>query len=318
MMRRANLDAFWSWESSSVSASLREAIRMEKMTSRFGMPCITLPLGPWPLEDKLGMKVATAVLDRSFDKGVYKATVQWDTFRRQMSAVTNISQAAVGGLGNSVGAYERNKMFISEAVTHKFWFSRFMTGVHKRVGQVRKPDRVLTIDIIHAVDRLLESEWENATRLEERKRIVEMGTWYLGDFCTGLRGEEMLLIELVGTANSLVHLADPRDAHFVFVISGRTKGDQTSGAKFGVPCVSVTDGTHLRPGRWVKRLVEFIHSRGRRTGRLFNRRLKISKLQEYENDFFTVLEKVQATKGRVWYRKVNQANGNSSCSKHGH
>jgi hypothetical protein len=295
MVRRANLDAFWSRESSSVSASLREAIRMEKMTARLGMPCVTPPLGPWPLEDKLGMKVALAVLDRSLDKGVYEATVQWDTFRRQMSAVTNISQAAVGGLGNSVGAYERNKMFISEAVTHKFWFSRFMTGVHKQVGQVRKPDRVLTIDIIHAVDRLLESEWENATSADERKRIVEMGTWYLGGFCTGLRGEEMLLIELAGTANSLVHLADPKNAHFGFVISGRTKGDQKSGAKFGVPCVTVTEGTHLRPGRWVKRLVEIIHGKGRRTGRLFNRRLKISKLQEFENDFFTVLEKVQAT-----------------------
>jgi hypothetical protein len=27
---------------------------------------------------------------------------------------------------------------------------------------------------------------------------------------------------------------DVKNAHFVFVISGRTKGDQTSGAKFGV------------------------------------------------------------------------------------
>jgi hypothetical protein len=295
MIRRANLDAFWSREKSSVGASLREAVRMEKMTKRLGMPCITPPMGPWPLEDVLGMKVALAVLDRSLDKGVYEATVQWDTFRRQMSGVTNISQAGVGGLGNSVGAYERNRMFISESVTHKFWFSRFMAGVHKRVGQVRKPDRVLTIDIIHAVDRILETEWENAERSDERKRIAEMGTWFLGGFCTGLRGEEMLLIELAGTANSLVHLGDPKDAHFVFVISGRTKGDQVSGAKFGVPCVPVTKGTHLRPGRWVKRLVTAIHGQGRRNGRLFNRRLKVAKLEEFENDFFTVLEKVQAT-----------------------
>ena len=120
------------------------------------------------------MLAAMAVLDRSLDKGVYEDTVQWDTFRRTMSAVTNISQAAVGGLENSVGAYERNKMFISSSVTHKFWFSRFMGGVHKRVGQVRKPDRVLTIDIIHAVDRILESEWENAQRVDERKQIAEM------------------------------------------------------------------------------------------------------------------------------------------------
>jgi hypothetical protein len=294
-MRRGNLDAFWSREKTTVGSNLREAARTARTENRYGMPSVTPKMGPWPLTDSLGMAVAVAVLDRSLDKGVYEDTVQWDTFRRTMSAVTNISQAAVGGLGDSVGAYERKKMFISGSVTHKFWFSRFMGGVHKRVGQVRKPDRVLTIDIIHAVDRILESNWESARTADERKRIAEMGAWYIGGFCTGLRGEEMLLIELAGTANSLVHLVDVKNAHFVYVISGRTKGDQTSGAKFGIPCCPITEGTHLRPGRWVKRLVDVIHAKGRRTGRLFNRRLKHSKLQEFENDFFVVLEKVQAT-----------------------
>jgi hypothetical protein len=70
-------------------------------------------MGPWPLEDSLGMKVAMALLVRSLDKGIYEETVQWDTFWRTMSVVTNISQACVGGLSNSVGAYERNKTFIT-------------------------------------------------------------------------------------------------------------------------------------------------------------------------------------------------------------
>jgi hypothetical protein len=105
----------------------------------------------------------------------------------------------------------------------------------------------------------------------------------------------MLLIELAGTANSLVHMDDAKDAHFVFVVSGRTKANQKTGAKFGVPCVPITEGTHLRPGRWVKRLVNMINGRGRRGGRLFARRLVKSKLMEFENDIFTVLEKVQST-----------------------
>jgi hypothetical protein len=116
------------------------------------------------------MLAAIAVLDRSSDKGSYEETVQWDTFRQTMLTVTNILQVAVGGLENSVGAYEKNWMFILELVTHKFWFSCFMGGVHKRVGRVRKPDRVLTIDIVHAVDRILKSAWEHAVNMEERKR----------------------------------------------------------------------------------------------------------------------------------------------------
>jgi hypothetical protein len=143
-------------------------------------------MGPWPLEDTEGMMAVVAVLDRSLDKGSYEDTVQWDTFRQSMSAITNVSQSAVGGLQNAVGAYKRTRLWISDSSTHKFWFSRFMTGVHKRVGQVRKPDKKVTIDVIHAVDRVLEMEWQNARRPAKRKRVAEMGTWFIGGFCTGL------------------------------------------------------------------------------------------------------------------------------------
>ena len=87
-------------------------------------------MGPWPLEDSLGMKGVIAVLDRSLDKGVYEDNVQWDTFRKQMSNVTNISQAGVGGLEALVGAYERKRMWISNVKSHQFWFSRFITRIH--------------------------------------------------------------------------------------------------------------------------------------------------------------------------------------------
>jgi hypothetical protein len=83
------------------------------------------------------------------DTGKFKTTVQWDRLRSLMSAITNISQASLGGLENSVGAYERSRMWILGSVTHKFWFAWFMSGVHKRAGQVRKPDKEHTINVIH-------------------------------------------------------------------------------------------------------------------------------------------------------------------------
>jgi hypothetical protein len=299
MIRRANLDAFWSREKSTVSTNLQEARRMERTMRKYGLPATTPAMGPWPLEDSLGMKAAIAVLDRSLDKGVYEANVQWDTFRKQMSAVTNISQAAVGGLANSVGAYERRRMWISSVVSHQFWFSRFMTGIHKRVGQVRKADKEMSIEVLHAVDQILEDQWASASSLSQKKRIAEMGVWFVGGFCTGLRGEEMVRIELAGTANNVRHLNDAVNAHFKFMILGRTKGNHLSGAKFGVPCVPVTTGTNLRPGRWVKRLIEKLHGSGRHSGRLFSRKLATPKLHEFEDDWFTLLEKVQATTAHI-------------------
>jgi hypothetical protein len=293
--RRANLDAFWDRATSTVASNLREAMRGEKFATRIGMPSLTPPMGPYPLEDSLGMRVAAAVLDRSLDPGIYDDVVQWETFRRTRSAVTNTTQASVFGLGDSVGAYERRKMWISQVVTHSFWFSRFMSGLHKRVGEIKKRDEAITIDVVHAIQNLLKDEWTKTQDPKVRKRIAEMGVWFIGGFCVGLRGEEMLLIEFAGTAKSLQHMADVKTPHFVLVVSGRTKGNQLSGSKFGIPCVGVTEGTHLRPGIWLERLVALMKADGTKGGRLFRRHLTPSKLYEFEHDFFTLIERVQSS-----------------------
>jgi hypothetical protein len=135
--------------------------------------------------------------------------------------------------------------------------------------------------------------------LSSQKRVSEMGVWFTNGFCAGLRGEEMLLIELAGTAKSLKYLNDEKLAHFELVVLGRTKGNRLSGAKFGIPVVAVTIGTNLRPGGWIKRLVLVLHEMGRKNGRLFERKLKPTKLYEYEDDFFSVLERVQSTTGAI-------------------
>jgi hypothetical protein len=295
ILRRANLDAFWDRASSTVSSNLRAGMRGEKTTRRLGMPSLTPPMGPFPLEDSLGMRIAVAVLDRSLDPGTYDDFVQWETFRRTRSAVTNIAQAGAFGLGASVGAYERRKMWISEVVTHSFWFSRFMSGLHKRVGEVKKRDEAMTIDVVHAIQDILHAEWGKTDDPKIRRRIAEMGTWIIGGFCVGLRGEEMLLIEFAGTAKSLRHLLDPKLPHFVLIISGRTKGIQLSGSKFGIPCVSVTEGTHLRPGIWLDRLVMLMKADGVSKGRLFQRSLSPARLFEFEHDFFSLIERVQSS-----------------------
>jgi hypothetical protein len=298
LIRRASLDALWAREPNTVRANLREAVRMEfGFTSRLSLPSVTPAMGPFPLRDHFGMLPAIALLDRSLAKGIHSDHVQWGTFRKARSVVTNITQAGVGGLGDSVGAYERNRTWISNVATHQFWYSRFMHGVHKRVGEVRKPDEIITIDVLHAVDKILEMEWANAKSSEQKRRICEMGAWMMGGFCTGLRGEEMLLVDMLGTLTSVQKLmkVGAPDPHFKFVIIGRTKGVQQDGKKFAIPCVKVTQATGLRPGVWVKRLTDMKLSSGESHGKLFVRKLRPAKLMEFEEDFYTVLERVQET-----------------------
>jgi hypothetical protein len=110
----------------------------------------------------------------------------------------------------------------------------------------------------------------------------------------------MIIIEFAGTAASLKFLQEELlggdEPWFILAVSGRTKGNQLSGAKFALPCVGPTQGLGLlQPGKWMQRLVETLHACGVTKGRLFQRVFGTPKLHEFEDDFFTVLEKVQST-----------------------
>jgi hypothetical protein len=267
---------------------------MEKLGKRLGIGPMAPPMGPLPLEDVSGMRFAIAILDRSLCPGQNEEYVQWGTFRKTRSTVTNISQAGLEGLSETIGAYERKRMWISKVATHQFWFTRFMGGLHKRVGELKKQDEPLSIDVVKAASHILEREWARAVTPAQRKRVAEMGVWYVAGFCSGLRGEEMILIERAGTVNSLSHLKDA-DPWFKLVISGPTKGNQLSGSKFAIPIVGTTQGSNLEPGKWVQRLATILKDEGSKNGRLFTRRLNPPRLFEFEEDFFRVLEKIQAT-----------------------
>lgn len=293
LIRRASLDAFWSRATSTVGNNLREARRGERFADRLGLGSITPPLGPFPLEDVFGMKTAIMILDRSLDPGLHEEFVQWDTFRTARSAVTNISQAGATGLSDVVGAYERNRVWISKVPTHSFWFVRFMQGIHKRVGEVRKQDEVITIDVMKEVERVMEHEWHTARTDEVRLRVAEVGAWFLLGFCSGLQGEEMTKIEWKGTIESLGNLERPVDPFFVLLIAGQTKGNQVSGAKFGVPCIGRTEGTNLAPGKWLLRLKNTVGRLGLARQWLFQRHLSPPRLAEFESDFFKVLSSIK-------------------------
>jgi hypothetical protein len=223
-IRRAVIDAFWSREPSTVKGNLYEARRGAHSAKRFGFPegFAAPPMGPFPLSDDAGMKAAMVVLDRSLDPGKYSDYVQWETFRKARSAITNVSQAGATGLSDVIGAYERNRSWISKVPTHTFWFHRFMVGIHKRVGEIRRQDEALSIDVLHAVDRILEARWRATSDVLVHRRLAEMGTWFYGGFCTGLRGEEMVRIECAGMANSVAKWMDKgMDSYFMIVVSGR-------------------------------------------------------------------------------------------------
>jgi hypothetical protein len=55
------------------------------------------------------------------------------------------------------------------------------------------------------------------------------------------------------------------------------------------------EGTGLKPGKWITRLIRVLEALGVHDGPLFRRKLKPARLYEFQEDFFNVIEKVQAT-----------------------
>jgi hypothetical protein len=66
--------------------------------------------------------------------------------------------------------------------------------------------------------------------------------------------------------------------------------NQLSGAKFSVPCVEMTAGTGLKPGKWIQRLIALMDEAGITTGRLFQKRLDPPRLFEMEDESMILLE----------------------------
>ena len=99
-VRRAILDAFWSRESSTVRANLREATRLYGIHGGLGIQHLTFPRqGPHPTRDSWGVSVAVGLLVRSLDRGRNAQHVQFDTVRKIRSFAANYAHTTPSGFG---------------------------------------------------------------------------------------------------------------------------------------------------------------------------------------------------------------------------
>ena len=314
-IRQCCLDSFWSSSEGTIVGAVKEARRMNAFKDEFRIDSFTPSMGPFPLEDSLGMLPAVAVLRRSMDAGMYEARVQPNTFRKMATAITNITRASAAGLGDAIGRTGKGGMtWVSGAGTHTRWFGKFMAGLKMRVGEVVKQDEPVSIEVLLKIEELLEAKWERATTDEEREAIATMGAWFMGCFCTGIRGEEALRIELAGTAKSLENLEPGRHPipYFLFAINGRTKMNQDAGAKAWLPCAGTTGYSKLKPGKWVSRLVDLLRFKNRTNGFLFSKHHGgKSKLQDFADEFYSLLEAVQEGDDDLisWTVNVREAYG---------
>jgi len=80
LIRRANLDALWSREPSTVNHTLTACRQGASLAALLGFKYkLFRPMGPFPLEDTFGMGAALVMLERSLKPGKYASHLQFGT-----------------------------------------------------------------------------------------------------------------------------------------------------------------------------------------------------------------------------------------------
>jgi len=132
---RANLDACWSRENTTVSANRRN---LAQVTQQTGIRSHVLPpLGPHPTDDTFGMAAAVAMLMKSTQPGRHDTSyTQFETLRKLRAAYSNFYHASATSAATTMTmGRDKAKSFLTNCPTQSAWFKRFAKGCLKRMGQ---------------------------------------------------------------------------------------------------------------------------------------------------------------------------------------
>jgi hypothetical protein len=203
LMKRANLDAFWSREPTIIGHSLLSKVnRVLQISHELGLDKPPVPrLGTWPVEDKCGMGADIVLLKHYLvDPGVTETTVKYNTVRKMKSAFVNLYHASVENQGSAIVGGRDGKRFVSvDAPIYSDFFGRFQAGIHNRMGDKVVQYFGLSRGIMQKFQEVMEGEWIQAGVGGEREmEIAQLAVFVMVGYARALRGEEIPKVEITG------------------------------------------------------------------------------------------------------------------------
>ena len=272
LLRRANLDAFWSREPSTVAGFLGHVKYIIKAGREIG---ITIPLEkmePWPLSDRsFGSGIATIGLTKSL--GTHgknsKTHLQFDTVRKLRSAANTIYESTARG---SEDGYTFKKvggsdiLHVNEGPTQSIWYVKFALGMKRRMGQVTNRNKPLTSEVLKLILAKMENEmYEDSASPDHARLLIMAGVYFVTVYGSSLRGNEGFMMDAQGLCNHIsVGARDDKVPHVLVPLLGKFKGE--CGERLHVlPMASVTSsGIKIRA--WLELLVKLLEHEGKTDG----------------------------------------------------
>jgi hypothetical protein len=212
------------------------------------------PLGPHPTQDTFGMAAAVGMLVKSTQPGRHASKYTlFETLRKLHAAYSNYYHASVVSAETSMTlGRDTAKATLTTCPTQNMWFERFAKGCLKRMGQEVKQDLATSIHLMHALQSLLETEWEEK---DERGRVdlAMIGAYILIAFAGSFRGHEVFLVDTYGLLKYAKDKHVERGEKFVIIpLLGKYKTENTEGYHLTPLSAKTTSGLEIE--RWVKRL----------------------------------------------------------------
>lgn len=148
-VRRVISDIFWSRESLTVLANFREVNREAKIKATFGLEDKILEqYGPFPFEDFWGVAEAWCAAWRLLDAGKKIQRVQFDTIWKIWTFQSNNAHAWTDRTGLVFMGIDGTSSRVYNSATNTVWFSRFIQGCHKKMGDLNLPDKAVDCYVI--------------------------------------------------------------------------------------------------------------------------------------------------------------------------
>ena len=236
LIRRANLDAFWSTAPSTVRENTRRLKLGQKFSEKLKLPGPYLQVGPFPQYDYCGYEVAFQMLLYSLNKGkTNKNHTQWNTIRHLRSAYTNQvkstsqSNQIVLSLNDSSGNYQR----FNKDSCGSLWFEKIVEGCHNRMGDESITNRTFSIHRLKAVIRKVEEKLDLSLGPALKHQWLVFSCYSVICYVVSLRGNEAFLIDLDGI---LRHWDTCQNQNFfIIALRGKIKGEKHDVAYYLAP-----------------------------------------------------------------------------------
>ena len=268
LIRRANLDAFWSREPGTIADLLRLFKEQAQLGVDLGYPAFGSP-GPMPQGYDGGMRVAIGVLYKSLQPGRHEKFLKFSSARKARSVFTNVFLCSEESMRETRALRaDKVRTLLSSNPTDAEFFSRFIKGVEARVGQRVKRDMAISIEIMLEFERMTEERWVDACERgdqSELRQLAEWGSYFSCTFCHSLRGWETVLARLESLRAQIVDESKGRamgvPAHFGLPLYGRFK--RCGNANVELLCmIAAETSPGLKPLKWVNRLIGLIDDAG--------------------------------------------------------